>query len=222
MTNGRCGHFGIRFGTFRGGIRFEGESGFTRVRTNRATGEMFSITQRRRCGSPSSLSPLLRGPLGDASILASCGGESGAGFFAAEPAPEVESFFLATKVERSPELSIFRILSVDGSARHLDVAPGRRSAKVRPPAPFSGRATFRDGQLTGNLEAPLPGAGQVRLSPAQGTLTDGNDFELPKCYPPFYLRGSPATRSLSISRAAIYEAFTRAALTPRARRVFAR
>jgi hypothetical protein len=68
--------------------------------------------------------------------------------------------YLVNRVEvPTPQLSITRNIDVTGSRSSFSYRSDLRSATLRPPAPFSGEATYsaRQGRLRGDLAVELPG-----------------------------------------------------------------
>jgi hypothetical protein len=175
---GTCTHGTISFAKYRGAIRFDGESGYTRIR-ERQPAAAISIFGTEPCGNIVHL-PRERE---QSSILGTCGAATGPGFFAAEETPGGPSSFLGSSLERSKDLVIFRSVIVDGPAKALKIPTGRSSAVVRPPEPFIGRAKLEGGQLTGNLRVLLPGAGLSRLTPATGDVASFRGWRPPQCFP---------------------------------------
>jgi hypothetical protein len=215
-----CLRFSLAIGELKGRLHFEGEQGFTRLTNPKTTAFREAISARDGCRDilPP---PLLRDDrFKKASILSSCDGDAGAGFFAFETSPEKPAIFLGTKTERSPELTVIRTLELTGSARSFDVE-GPKAARVVPPAPFTGKGTYRNGELTGRITAPLPGTGSVRFSPGGAELQKLESSETPKCLPPpFGLRTAGAR--LVTADASIADAVADFSLTPRLRHILAR
>jgi hypothetical protein len=166
------------FGVFDGAIRFDGESAYTRVRDRRPIGGI-SVGGSESC--PEVVVPDRAREEG--SILGTCGGEPGAGLFAAEDERDGPADFLGSSIERSQRMLILRTLYARGPSRTLKLSADRRSGVIRPPEPFIGRAWLSDGRLTGNLRALLPGGGLVRLTPGNVTVSGFEDFEFPHCFP---------------------------------------
>lgn len=167
-----------RSGTFRGLIRFRGESGYATVRAQRARGSV-SLSS-----GGCAVVPVLRERRADrGSLLIGCGPDPRSALFALEGGRRGRSLFLATSFERAGELAIYRELFVRGTARNFEVGEGRRSAVVRPPQPFLGRPRYADGFLDGRLRAQLPGARLVQFAPGPATLTSlsEEDFQYPPC-----------------------------------------
>lgn len=167
-------------GRFVGSIRFLGEQGYTEVRTKGARGTVFhSYRQvcKRQSGSrrqPRSLFPPLIS-LGAASSNRRLPWFS---VFEEKPGNERGRFFVegatfeANQSERREGVSIDRSADLTAPSTTLTVSPlgsDPISATVSPPAPFSGAASFEEtteghGAWTGDLEAELPGVGQVALT----------------------------------------------------------
>jgi hypothetical protein len=216
---GHCTHLSFGLGALKGRFLFEGEHGFTRVTSRRTDALVESISARHKCRD---VVPLREraDDFSNGSILTSCSGDAGAGFFAVETAPEDETFFLATKTERSPQLSIVRTLELSGAARSFDVE-GPKAARVVPPGPFTGRGKYRNGELAGRITAPLPGIGAVHFSPGEAQLQKLDAFEVPKCLPPQFGR-RPAGTKLVTADASIADAVADFALSSRLRRILSR
>ena len=213
----------VRFGTLKGHFEFDGEGGYTRARAGSSGGYSLSLRDRRCRGERDS--DLFRAPEQDrTAVLSTCGAQSGVGFFAFEEERGGESGFLVSKTERTGELDIYRLLSLEGPAKGFDVGPGMNSAVVRPPSPITGEGRYRSGLLRGNLRASLPGAEDLWLSPSRGKLQHRDEFMAhpPKCYPDVFLYGGGfgyGPRVIFSSRAMTGNAIARAALTPGARRL---
>ena len=224
----RCGRQASSAARFRGGLRLQ--SDFTDVRTARLTGFLVRASVRRKCaneyGPPfyfnHGVNPVPVEPK-DPRLLTTCGGEAGAGFVAIkQPEDEGELFFeqaatefVATKTTRSDGLEIIRSTGASGTTRRFGIQ-GKR-ARVSPPEPFTGRAHFENGRLSGNLRVALPGAGEVRLTPGQGDLGKASTVAIPKCFPTYFAgaAGRPAVDQ------AVAAAVQHATLSRAARRAFA-
>jgi hypothetical protein len=172
-----CGGFGFDFfKQFRGAIRFDGESVYTRVRDERPTGFVIGAGCRDH-GVQVSVPRRSHDP-----IVSSCSDDGRTGFFAAKEEPGGPSAFLAARFERTPDLLIGRTMFIEGATKNLKYLDGGRRAKVRPPEPFYGRAEIERRRIRGRLRAALPGAGLVTLAPGDAELVQPHRFT-PTCFP---------------------------------------
>jgi hypothetical protein len=167
-------------GRFVGSIRFRGEQGYTDVKTKGARGAVFhsyrQVCKRQSGGrrQPRSLFPPLIS-LGAASSNRQLPWFS---VFEENPGNEKGRFFVegatfeANQSEHREGVSIDHSADLTAPSKTLTVSPlgsDPISATVSPPAPFSGTASFEEttegrGAWTGDLEAELPGVGQVALT----------------------------------------------------------
>lgn len=152
-------------GTFTGSIKFQGEGGYTTVDLPSAEGTVGTSLFRncrtkvshRKSGTSSS-----DGPVSLAAVSRS------AGIFIASNCPEISSgssaCFYASRVESITKRVIAvrsaQALAAKGSFVFDDALS---SATLTPPAPFSGRGSFRSGSgnsssWTGSLEVAYPGS----------------------------------------------------------------
>jgi hypothetical protein len=207
----RCERFALGYGRLKGGLRIEGEDGFARVRDAQVSGSVFRFTYRKRCKGEGDRFPIFRPDYVDRSrVLISCGAQSGAGLMAAKFEPGREVDFTAFRRQQAGDVQIIRVVSLNGATRRFDVAPGARAAKLRPPAPFEGRADYEDGEMRGNLRVPLPGGGLVRLTPGDATLGALSEVKrLPKCFPPLFIYGTSSSETVSVVAREVQEALTR-------------
>lgn len=187
------------FSLLRGTIRFDGERGYSRIRSTDGLAFMESRTARGKCagGSDVPIEPALRRASRE-TFLASCGRDSGAGFFAAEPQRGAPADFLASKVSVEDELMSFRNVLVSGSNASFAPSPDLSRVRITPPQPFAGRAFYADGVLNGNARVALPGLDSVRLAPTEDAQAGGfDDVEIPKCFFPLLLADflGPAART---------------------------
>lgn len=180
----RCGRFSFNFGELRGGIRFDGESGFTTVRESQPFGAIVNQRIRRECESIGPGLVPFAAPADEGAILGSCGPGAGVSLVALELMGGAETEFLASKVEIGDRLEIYRSVSVEGTSGNFATANDEKTGRLRPPEPFVGRGFFESGELRGNLRVTLPGAGLVSLTPGDARLTGFEDFVPPKCLPP--------------------------------------
>jgi hypothetical protein len=166
----------VRHGVFRGAIELHGKRGYTTVDARSARG---TVTQafRQVCyqgpptrdGSP---------PAEDVSLFT--GTRSGVPSLSFEASlidfgddvggPLVS--FAARSIERRKGMFVVSSVTAQGNPAEFSTAEppaGREEATVEPPAPFRGAATFHlvsptSSTWEGNLEAELPGVGEVSLA----------------------------------------------------------
>jgi len=171
-------------GEFRGVVEFEGENGFTRVRTRRARGEMKRFYTRVCERSPGSAGKRLGKPSKNLDLRASI-------LYASDLSPRrkvsfeafgvrfegplkaLGGFYVtgATVVERKEEMLVIR-KAVEIADEGLQVSPPPKSpatANVTLPRPFEGSADYRKERgapatWEGSLSARLPGVGLVPLA----------------------------------------------------------
>jgi hypothetical protein len=181
-----------RLGSFVGTIRFRGEHGYTRVSADRAEGgigdPLANIPQKLVCDFRESEAGRKR-ELESVSLDGSPPG-SGVSFLAARlfgswshlplpnhavvpPGPRF--LFLASAIERTGKMSIFRYTGALGGPEDFVYDPALASATLHPPAPFTGSGSFLrspDGTTvwSGSLAAALPGLGKVRLTGGKAEL----------------------------------------------------
>ncbi|MBS1883201.1 MAG: hypothetical protein JSS97_09615 [Actinobacteria bacterium] len=176
------GDEGRQRGSFRGTIEFRGEHDYADVDAHRARG-WFQTRPRsdcadgpRRSGARSRAVASRIAPIAEtgAELVASTGrrlpdrflyfsttnGEAG-----------VRGDFSAFRAERREGMAIERGAQVVGGARAFAWNLGTGTARVEPPAPFSGRGVYRPGadgrpSWTGSLRAPVLGGSPIRLTGA--------------------------------------------------------
>nr|MDQ3726080.1 hypothetical protein [Actinomycetota bacterium] len=173
-------------GRFRGSLEFEGQRGFTRLAVGEARGEVRRFYRRvcERRAQPGPLRPepaVAREPFGLKLLIAHAreGGVStrfvAIGFEAPFGIPQglFPTFVSANLEERVGRVRVTRsaFLLADGDAVQISrrrVRPVR--ARVEPPAPFGGVATFKGGTgpspaaWTGSLRVRLAGSGRIPLT----------------------------------------------------------
>jgi hypothetical protein len=141
----------LREGIFTGTIEFTGERGYTRIAASQATGSMSVISQWQCPEEPTPFALAARGRFDgqkgekSASLHATsrrCMCAFYAGVYYAKG--RGRSIFYGTKAERREGMEIIRTSAAraGGSAFTFDHEAG--TATLRPPPPFSGRATFVD------------------------------------------------------------------------------
>lgn len=157
----------VENGYYEGTIDFHGEEGYTEVEASRAKGDARMLLDIV-CGaeSESGTGPGLpgaelrvRGPR--KSSLPS--------MIAVENDPRAPVQLEATAGEQRGEISIERTIRTKAPRTAFDYDGKLRTAVFEPPAPFSGRASFRrmgphKSLWSGNLSVDLPGRSDVRLT----------------------------------------------------------
>jgi hypothetical protein len=141
----------LREGTFAGTIEFRGERGYTRIAAPQATGSMSVISQWQCPEEPAPFGLAARGRFDgqkgerSASLHAvgrQCRCSFDAGVYYTKG--RGQSIFYGVKAERREGMEILRatVARAGGAAFAFDHEAG--TATLRPPPPFSGRATFVD------------------------------------------------------------------------------
>jgi hypothetical protein len=171
----------LREGIFAGTIDFTGEQEYVRIQASQAEGSM-SVISQWECPEGESIAPFA----GSSRVLAlrrrgaEHGGETASlhvssrrcfCFFDAGIHHRNSgggSIFYGAKAERREGLQIVRITSVHGGVGAFVFDHTAGTATLRPPRPFSGRATFerRPGRdlWRGTIQVPLLGADPLRPS----------------------------------------------------------
>ena len=164
------------FGVFTGTIRFEGENGYTGIRTRHAEGTVSSASAAQACverppsgarartsQGRSAAIPVLAAYTSQPRVVFAAIGDDDSGEFDI-------TFFVAEVIERRESMRIQRAaLTVGGPRSFVRPGGGLGSAVVHPPKPFSGGASFSrssDGSpiWEGTLNFPFPGIGRTALS----------------------------------------------------------
>ncbi|HEY2053853.1 MAG TPA: hypothetical protein VGH14_07970 [Solirubrobacterales bacterium] len=185
-----CGNSeGWQVGAFHGSIAFRGEHDYARVHARRATG-YFQTYPPGSCGRDKRAATASRGrvaatgsraasaPIGPiAETGAHIGGVTSSRpptreiyFFTTNGQAGVGAIFDAFRIEQREGMRIDRGAQVSGGARTFDWNLAAGTAVVEPPAPFSGRAVYREGKdgrapsWTGSLLAPVLGGSPIRLT----------------------------------------------------------
>ncbi len=180
----RAGRYVKRTGTFVGELHFRGEHGFTAVDTKRARGEVVTIAaqclhKQRRSPQRLSFEPSQKRPFGpEVPLLESRwrSGVHGAEFFAIGGK---DPFFYFVSEESLGAVSLLHFALLEGAgANKVKVGNAMTFARVVPPLPFTGSATYRaapDGTetWTGSLTVNLPGAPRYPLTGPQFKVTIG-------------------------------------------------
>lgn len=162
-----CGDLRLRAGRFTGRIHFRGENGYTRAHASKARGMSVSSAGRDRCGFFRHDSPAGDRDR-DEAVLNSCGPGPRLGFTAAVLFGDYALFRAMVQEEEANGLGVLRFAFSDGRVGNefsFD-EENYRSAKVRPPWPFSGTGAYRDGELRGDLSVSFAGREPVPLVPS--------------------------------------------------------
>jgi hypothetical protein len=162
-------------GYFQGTIRIRGERGYTSARTDRASGEVATVTKeicKRSIFNHSKSTPAE----GETRLSATSGPKHGRSVALSASTVNfgstVETFFVGFASERREGMEISRQAFVRGAAADLtlgDTGEYPASATITPPAPFHGSAAFQrvpegESSWTGSLRVVLPGLGRVALA----------------------------------------------------------
>ena len=216
--NSRCGRQTTAQARLKGGLVLD--TAFSHVRSARLQGFVSKALVRRRCaeeyGPPIPFNHQTQEPE-DIQALTSCDRDSGIGLVALKQNfdnfffSQAGTTFLATASSREDGLEIISTTAATGAARNFGIRG--RAARVNPPEPFSGRAQYRNGQLTGNLRVDFPGTKPVPLAPAKADLGTLPTVSALDCIPGYF-----TIAGRSAAEQAVAAAVPRAALTPGARR----
>lgn len=176
-------------GRYEGSIDFEGEEGYSEVHVSSARGEVkqwLSLV----C-SESGTSEGIGGHSPGARLTVKAQGANGFEFTVMKNSPIRPAMFAVSTSERQGSLFISREIGIRASpgAFEFDVPAG--TARIRPPAPFTGEASYRctAGKSVvwkGNLSVDLPGRADVsltgrgvRASLIRAVLNPGHVFRAP-------------------------------------------
>lgn len=156
----------VEGGRYEGTIDFEGEEGYSRVHATSARGEAKGFLSLI---CPSTGSEGTDGHSPGARLIARQRGASDFGFSAMTNSPSRPVRFGASIRERRGDLKIDRWVAATAAPRTFgfDVPSGK--ARVRPPRPFAGTATYRRrpggrSKWRGDLSVDFPGRSDVRLT----------------------------------------------------------
>lgn len=176
-----------KLGSFVGTIVFRGERGYTRVDAHRVAGAVGDPLSNQvgngpECdfhGSPAqlkreeeSVSLQATGPRTGLSFstFRLFGGGSSASALSAVTSPTAHGqyLFFVLAVEKLGKVTVFRSTGAPAAAGDFVFDEALTTARVSPPAPFTGTGTFArgpDGSVswTGDLAVSLPGLGRVHL-----------------------------------------------------------
>lgn len=181
-TAGCGGSEGLQRGTFVGSLVFHGEHDYAHVDAGRAPG-WFETEAAGSCGRDRRRDEALFTAAPRPGEVAETGaelegwvGSRQAGrlfyFFTVNGPDGAQVSFNAFRYDRREGMLIERGAQVYGGARSFAWDLGRGTARVDPPAPFSGRAVYRRGadarrpSWTGSLSVPILGAKPMRLTGA--------------------------------------------------------
>lgn len=177
---GCAGGEGWQRGSFRGSIEFHGEHLYAHVDAHRAQG-WFQTRPRWGCAGDARSRPTTSGTVAArtapiAETGAQLDGSTGSGFparffyfFSSDYQGGVRAVFDAFRAESREGMKIERGAQAIGGARTFQWNLGAGTARVEPPAPFSGRAVYRHGAgeppgWTGSLLVPILGGPPMRLT----------------------------------------------------------
>jgi hypothetical protein len=166
----RCGGEPLRSepNVYRGTFEFHGEEGYTEASAT-TLHEYTRFTLDFGCGVSDSGEVSGEGLPGAKLRLLSRGGSVRVDLQANKNRPGARSRFEVEIKEKRGRIGIARTTTLWASAAAFAYDPSLRTATLDPPAPFSGRATYRRGapaanRWTGNLAVDLPGRSAVPLT----------------------------------------------------------
>ncbi len=135
-------------GVYKGTLKFTGENGYTKVNVHSADGK--HVVDKLNCHGHSHHRTHVH-------LLAQTGGS----MFQADLIKQKKSkpYFSAFRQESAFPVTIYRTAGVTGPRSDFTYNdPSYTKAKVRPPAPFSGKGVYDNGTWTGSLQIDFPGA----------------------------------------------------------------
>ena len=156
----------VEGGRYEGTIDFEGEEGYSRVHATSARGEakgwLGILCPSRGSEGTGGHSPGAR-------LTARQRGASGFGFSAMTNSPSRPVRFVASVRERRGDLKIERSVTATAASHAFDFDVPSGEARVRPPRPFAGTATYRRRpggrpRWRGGLRVDFPGRSDVWLT----------------------------------------------------------
>ena len=163
-----CGGKPVTFasGYYEGTIAFHGEEGYTEVEATRARGDASIINIVCPGKSTSGRGPGLPGA--ELSVRPKKHRRTRPSLTVVENDPRAPVQLEVNLSERRNEIEIERSIRVKAPRTAFHYSSKLRTATLRPPRPFSGRASFRRGRRTGrwmgDLTVDLPGRSGVRLT----------------------------------------------------------
>jgi hypothetical protein len=184
-----AGPFEGRPGTFVGEFKFRGEGDYLSVQARRAKGQVGGLSLRCRSSRTDrrvklATHPSQNGLFGPESpyLLSDWRHGVGAAHFVA--LKDKRTVFIASAEQAHGKFAIFRLaLLVASAPKALEVSNALTSARVSPPAPFSGSGRYRaapDGTVswTGSLAIDFPGAPRFPLTgpPFEASVGKTSDF----------------------------------------------
>ncbi len=178
----KCGGRPVSFdsGSYEGTIAFHGEEGYADLEAASAPGDLGFLLDTLFC-SGSLVGADGPGALGAQLTAYADGSRQGPGLQVVKNGPAARAHFDAGLSERRSGISIVRFVNAIAPASTFEYDPQVQAAVVRPPAPFSGTASFNRGakpanRWTGNLTVDFPGRSGVKLTGpgALATLAHGH------------------------------------------------
>lgn len=147
-------------GTFTGSIKFQGEGSYTTVDLPSAEGTVGTSISRNCTAKVSHRGGKARTPSSDGPVFLTALSRS-TDIFVASTCGRSRCFY-ANSVEFIKDLIVVRSAQAFAGKSSFAFDDALNSASLTPPAPFSGRGSFRDGpgdssSWSGSLEAAFPG-----------------------------------------------------------------
>jgi len=152
-----------RLGTFTGAIKFQGENGYTTVDLPSAEGTVGTSLFRNCTTKPSHHGGGAQASSSDGSVFLTALSQSADMFIASTCTKGQSTCFYAISSEvLAKNLIVVRSAQAIAARSSFIFDDALNSATLTPPAPFSGRGSFRDGpggssSWTGSLSAAFPG-----------------------------------------------------------------
>jgi len=149
-----------RLGTFEGSVVFHAENGYTSAAATSVPGSV-GTSPLRNCAKASNDQPGEPAEATDTEALLSVSGA--VGFYASRTA-HGSTFHALSSEQLAPNVSVGRIAASSAPNASFWFAGDGSGARVRPPAPFSGSATYRSSagspSWSGDLSVDFPGITQ--------------------------------------------------------------
>jgi len=154
-------------GRYEGSIDFEGEEGYSEVHADSARGEAKMALSVLCAGRPSWEGT--GSGLPGARLIARHRGDRRFEFRAMKNGPDRPARFTASISENRGELEILRSVEIAAAPGSFDFDVPSGVARVSPPRPFAGEATYQRGSgksasWQGNLSVDFPGRADLRLT----------------------------------------------------------
>ncbi len=172
-----AGRFESRPGAFVGEFKFRGEGGYISVQARRANGQVDSVAPQCRSGRSAQRVELATHPSQNGFwgpelpyLVSDWRRGVAAAHFAAVGGGKQGTIFIARTEQAHGKFAIFRLALMGASSpKALKVSNALTSARVSPPAPFSGTGNYRaapDGTVSwsGPLAVDFPGAPHYPLT----------------------------------------------------------